>query len=246
MRRDDVSGDGTGDGMGERIGRAADEAAQGARLPSAAEVMRRGDRRRRRTRTTRAAAVALVVAVGGGGWWLTQDGPERGVPAPPASATATATPSPTSEDPAPGPTPSPPEATFTAPDGSVLTTRTEPGAELAAPAEVAGPTMPLWSADPAATPGRYLLRNGAPTDGRDVCLSAPLEDAVSTEVCDPAATGQQFEVTRDGSGSWTLRTDVGFVSADADGVLTTTTDPAAATRFTVTAGDDAAPWTPGD
>ncbi|MEZ0491542.1 hypothetical protein AB2L28_04755 [Kineococcus sp. TBRC 1896] len=113
----------TGDGTGERIERAAHEAAQGARLPSAAEVVRRGDLRRRRARTTRVAAVALVVVAGGGGWWLAQDGPDRGVP--------------------------------------------------------------------------------------------------------------------------TLRADAGYVSTGADGALTTTTDPAGATRFTVTAGDGAAEWTPG-
>ena len=74
------------DGMRDQLENAAQEAERHGRLPSAADVMRRGDRRRTRATATRAVAAALIVVAGGGGWWLAQDGPDRGTPAPPATA----------------------------------------------------------------------------------------------------------------------------------------------------------------
>lgn len=220
------------DGMRDQLENAAQEAERHGRLPSAADVMRRGDRRRTRATATRAVAAALIVVAGGGGWWLAQDGPDRGTPAPPA--TASPDPSPTPDDVAP----TQPAVTFQAPDGSLLTTRTEPGVELAAPEDVAGPTMALWYTEATSTPDTFVLRNGAEADGKELCLQIPAEGTVFATECDAAASDQSFLLSPVEGSAYTLSTDLGYVVAEADGSLTTSTDPADATPFTVADPDD--------
>ncbi|MFB9377645.1 hypothetical protein ACFFKU_13745 [Kineococcus gynurae] len=220
--------------MREQLEQVVRETERHGRLPSAAEVVRRGDRRRRRVRATRVAVVAAVVAGVGGPWLLAQDRSTPIVPAPPVATS----PAPRFEDPA-----ARPDLTFTTPTGRVLATLVEPGVDLIDPAAVAGPTMALWSVDPTAVPERVALRNGAQTDGRDLCLSAPVEGIVSSELCDPTASAQQFSLAVVPGGSWTLGSDLGFVALDAEGRLTTSTDPAAALPFSIT-GPDGARWSP--
>jgi len=215
------------DGMRDQLEHAARDAERHGRLPSVAEVLRRGDQRRRRARATRAVAAALIVVAGGGGWFLAQDRPTQNTPAPPA--TATAEPSPTPDD----VQPAEPAVTFTTPDGLVLATRAEAGVKLLAPDAVDGPAMPLWYTDATSAPDRFLLRNGNRTDGRDVCLSMPVEEAVSVETCEPMSSILSFTLTRTDAGTYTLGTDLGYVVGEADGSLTTSTDPAEATPFTV-------------
>lgn len=215
------------DGMRDQLEDAAREAQRHSSLPSGAEVMRRGDQRRRRARATRAVAAALIVVAGGGGWFLAQDRPSQNTPAPPATATTEPTPSPEES------ITTAPAITFTTPEGLVLATRTEPGVELVAADEVGGPEMSLWYLDATSTPDRFLLRNGSQTDDRDFCLSMPTEDAVSLEACDPASAFLSFAVTRGDVGTVTLSSDFGYVVADPDGSLTTSTDPSDATPFTV-------------
>jgi len=211
------------DDLRRQLERAARDAEHQGRLPSVDAVRRRGDQRRVRTRAVQGVAAALVVVAAGGGWFLTQDRPE---PVTPASPTTTAP-----EE----IVPAPPTYTIRTGDGTPLTTGVEGGASLATdePANMAN-----WYLD--ATADGYALRNESQTDGRPICLQIAVEDSVSSDSCDGSAA-QAFDIARVQGMTYTLANDLGFVATDADGGLTTSTDPADATVFTITDATGAGP-----
>lgn len=125
------------------------------------------------------------------------------------------------------------ELQLQAPDGRFLATTPEGGAALVAAAPD-GELMRHWFLDPLPVAGQYELRNGSQTDGRDVCLQVPFAESVAVGLCDPVEGSQVLDLTHVGREVYTLHSDVGFVAVDAEGHLTTSTDPAAALTFQAT------------